>query len=73
LQKHYRNIITRGAEQFPPITARQNGKRGRIVKSDAHNLWERLKEYESAVLLFASDSHVAFTNIGDWASCWSAK
>ena len=62
LQKHYRNIITRGAEELPPIPARQNGKRGRIAKSDAHNLWERLKDHERAVLLFAKDPHVAFTN-----------
>lgn len=62
LQKHYRNIITRGGEELPPVPARQNGKRGRIAKSDAHNLWERLKEHECAVLLFARDPHVAFTN-----------
>ncbi len=62
LQKHYRNILTRGAEDLPPIPQRQNGKRGRIAKSDAHNLWERLKAHQSAVLLFASDPHVAFTN-----------
>jgi hypothetical protein len=62
LQKHYRNIITRGGEELPPIPARQNGKRGRIAKSDAHNLWERLKEHESAVLLFARNPDVAFTN-----------
>lgn len=62
LQKHYRNIITRGGEELPPIPARHNGKRGRIAKSDAHNLWERLKEHESAVLLFARNPDVAFTN-----------
>ena len=33
-----------------------------MAKSDAHNLWERLKEYESSVLLFARDSDVSFTN-----------
>ena len=38
------------------------GKRGRIAKTDAHNLWERLKQYETAVLLFAKDPHVPFTN-----------
>ena len=37
-------------------------KRGKIAKSDAHNLWERLKEHESAVLLFAKDPYVSFTN-----------
>ncbi len=62
LQKRYRNILTRGAKQLPPIPSRQNGKRGRVAKSDAHNLWERLKQHESAVLLFAKEPHVAFTN-----------
>ena len=40
-------------KQLPPIPLRQNGKRGRVTKSDAHNLWERLKKHEMAVLLFA--------------------
>ena len=62
LQKRYRNILTRGEKELPPIPPRQNGKRGRIAKSDAHNLWERLKQHETAVLLFAKLSHVAFTN-----------
>lgn len=62
LQKRYRNILTRGKKELPALPARQNGKRGRIAKSDAHNLWERLKEHETAVLLFAQDPHVAFTN-----------
>lgn len=62
LQKRYRNILTRGEKQLPALPVRQSGKRGRIAKSDAHNLWERLKDYESAVLRFARDSHVPFTN-----------
>ena len=62
LQKRYRNILTRGERELPPIPAKQYGKRGRVAKSDAHNLWERLKEHESAVLLFAKDSHGPFTN-----------
>jgi len=62
LQKRYRNILTRGAKELPPIPPKQNGKRGRVAKSDAHNLWERLKEHESAVLRFAKDPNVAFTN-----------
>jgi transposase len=62
LQKRYRNILSRGERELPPIPAKQNGKRGRVAKSDAHNLWERLKEHESAVLLFARDSNVPFTN-----------
>ena len=41
LQKRYRNILTRGEKELPPIPPRQNGKRGSVAKSDAHNLWER--------------------------------
>ena len=33
-----------------------------MAKSDAHNLWERLKTHEQAVLLFAKDANVSFTN-----------
>jgi transposase len=62
LCRRYRNILKRGAKELPPIPPRQNGKRGRIAKSDAHNLWERMKKYEKAILLFAKEPHVAFTN-----------
>jgi len=62
LQKRYRNILTRGEKELPPIPPRQNGKRGRVAKSDAHNLWERFKRHERAVLLFARRPHVPFTN-----------
>ena len=62
LQKRYRNILTRGESELPVIPPKPNGKRGVMAKSDAHNLWARLKEYESAVLLFAKKSEVSFTN-----------
>jgi len=62
LQKRYRNILTRGEKELPPIPPKQKGKRGKIAKSDAHNLWERLKEHEAAVLLFAKFPYVPFTN-----------
>jgi len=62
LQKRYRNIITRGDRELPPIPDKPNGKRGRMAKSDAHNLLERLRDNESAVLLFAKKSEVPFTN-----------
>jgi transposase len=62
LRKRYRNLLTRGAKELPSIPPKQNGKRGRVAKSDAHNLWERLKRYEDAVLLFAKLPHVPFTN-----------
>ena len=62
LQKRFRNILTRGEKELPPIPPKPSGKKGRVAKSDAHNLWERLKEHEAAVLLFAKDPHVPFTN-----------
>lgn len=62
LQKRYRNIMTRGKKQLPPIPPKPKGKRGKIAKSDAHNLWERLEKHETAVLLFAKNAEVAFTN-----------
>ncbi|NOQ13962.1 MAG: transposase [Methyloprofundus sp.] len=62
LQKRYRNILRRGEKELPPIPPKPSGKRGKIAKSDAHNLWERLKLHEAAALLFAKDPHVAFTN-----------
>jgi transposase len=62
LQKRYRNILTRGESELPIIPQKPNGKRGVMAKSDAHNLWERFKNHESAVLLFAKKSEVSFTN-----------
>ena len=34
LQRHYRALLTRGAQELPPIPARHNGQRGRVAKSD---------------------------------------
>jgi transposase len=62
LQKRYRNILTRAERELPPIPPRRDGQRGRIAKSDAHNLSERLKGHPQAVLLFAKLPHVSFTN-----------
>jgi len=62
LQKRYRNLMTRGKKELPPIPPKRNGKRGKVAKSDAHNLWERLNKHEQAVLLFAKRPEVAFTN-----------
>lgn len=62
VQKRYRNILTRGEKELPVIPPKSKGKRGKMAKSDAHNLWDRLKQYESAVLLFVRDPHVSFTN-----------
>jgi transposase len=61
LQKRYRNILTRGKKELPEIV-KKSKSRGRIAKSDAHNLWERLKNYEESVLKFSKYSYVSFTN-----------
>lgn len=62
LQKRYRNILTRGEKELPPIPPKPSGKRGKLAKSDAHNLWERFKLHEDAILMFAKEPHVSFTN-----------
>jgi len=62
LQKRYRNILTRGEKELPPIPERRKGQRGKIAKSDAHNLLERLRTYEQSVLLFSTNPDVSFTN-----------
>lgn len=58
----YRRILISGAQELPPIPEKTTGRRGKVAKSDAHNLWERFDKYETAVLLFAKLAHVPFTN-----------
>ena len=62
LQRRYRNILTRAEAEMPPVPEKPNGKKGKVAKSDAHNLCERLREHENAVLLFAKNADVPFTN-----------
>jgi len=63
LHQSYRHILTRGVNELPPIAERPYGKRDRLAKSAAHNLWDRLKKYEAAVvLLFARVPDIAFSN-----------
>lgn len=62
LQKRYRSILTRGISELPARPVRPSGKRGRLAQSDAQNLWDRMKQHEEAVLLFAKNANVPFTN-----------
>ncbi len=62
LQRRYRNILTRGGKELPEVARKDGARKGKIAKSDAHNLLERLIKHEEAVLLFAKNSHVSFTN-----------
>ncbi len=58
----YRRILAKGEIELPAIPPKPSGKRGKLAKSDAHNLLERFQKHETAVLLFANHSHVSFTN-----------
>ena len=62
VRKRYRTILTQGGNELPVIPPKPKGRRGRIAKSDAHNLHERLVKHEESVLRFTHDSHVSFTN-----------
>ena len=53
--------MTRGGSELPEIPPKSKGQRGRMARSDAHNLWERLSKYETAVLLLEV-SYVPFTH-----------
>ena len=61
-RQRYRTILTQGRKELPAIPPRTKGQRGRIAKSDAHNLHERLAKLEAAVLCFLRDPDVSFTN-----------
>ena len=60
--KRYRTILTQGAKELPDIPPRPKGKRGRIARSHAHNLHERLVRHEESVLRFMRDPDTSFTN-----------
>lgn len=60
-QRRYRTILTKGKVECP-IPPREKGKRGRIKKSKARNLLERLENHEESVLLFMKNDAVPFTN-----------
>jgi len=51
-----------GKKEMLDIPIKKKGIRGRAPKSDAHNLLDRLIKYENAVLLFAKNADVSFTN-----------
>ena len=66
LRKRYRTILTQGRRELPAIPPRTKGQRGRIAKSDPHNLHERLTQHEESVLRFLHDPDVSFaTNAGE--------
>ena len=62
IRKRYRTILTQGDKEMPPVPPKLEGKRGKVAKSDAHNLHERLLKHEEAVLRFMREPDVSFTN-----------
>ncbi len=62
LQRIYNDILCAGEKEMPEIPRKTDKRRGRIAKSDAHNLWERLNKFSKSVLLFAQLPYVPFTN-----------
>ena len=61
--KRYRELLTQAELECPPPDKSQSaGKRGRVKRSKARNLLERLINFESDVLRFMGNSDVPFTN-----------
>lgn len=59
----YKELLTQADVECPaPEDNQPPGKRGRIKRSKARNLLERLINYESDVLRFMDDADVPFTN-----------
>jgi len=62
-RQRYRLILKNAeAECSPPDETNRKGKRGRVERTKARNLLERLIEYEDDVLRFMDNEIVPFTN-----------
>jgi transposase len=59
----YRKCLARAEKAYPPPDESQRqGQRGRLKRTRARNLLERLRDYETDVLRFLDDPEVPFTN-----------
>lgn len=61
-QRRYRTVLTRAAHECPPPASALKATRGRVARSKARNLLERLRAYETETLRFMTDARVPFTN-----------
>ena len=62
-RRQYRQILKEADHECPPPDeSKRKNKRGRIKRSKARNLLERLREYETEVLRFMTVAIVPFTN-----------
>ena len=59
----YQDLLEKGEKECPPPDESQrNGKRGRLKRSKARNLLERLRDFETETLRFMEHEIVPFTN-----------
>ncbi len=61
-KKRYRALLAKAEIECPPPDKPKKAKRGRIKRSKARNLLERLIDYEDDVLRFMTNACVPFTN-----------
>jgi transposase len=62
-RQQYRKLLGEAdTECPPPEESQRKGKRGRLKRSKARNLLERLRDFEHDVLRFMEDERVPFTN-----------
>ena len=62
-RRRYRTLLEKAEiECPPPDESQRNGKRGRLKRSKARNLLERLRDFEADVLRFMELEQVPFTN-----------
>ncbi|MCU7896366.1 MAG: transposase, partial [Candidatus Thiodiazotropha sp. (ex Lucinoma aequizonata)] len=62
-RKRYRKLLKKAEiECLPPDESQRNGKRGRLKRSKARNLLERLRDFEQDALRFIEVESVPFTN-----------
>ena len=58
-EKSYERVLRKGEKEEPPP---KKGARGRAKRTKGRNLLERLKKHQEAVLRFAKEENVPFTN-----------
>ena len=62
-KKRYRDLLDKAEDECPPPDENERkGKRGRLARSKARNLLERLMRHEKEVLRFMDEKIVPFTN-----------
>ena len=62
-RKHYRDLLEEAERECPaPDEAERKGKRGKLARSKARNLLERLRDFEDDVLRFMDEMEVPFSN-----------